>query len=348
MQIENINIVNQDLLITSEKVKQLLPLSEKAKTTVEFGRIQIQSILDHQDPRLFVIVGPCSVHDVDAAIGYASRLRDLAEEIKDTIVIVMRVYFEKPRTTVGWKGLINDPLLNGSFMIEEGLIKARKLLLSISELGLPIATEALDPISVQYLSDLISWYAIGARTTESQVHRDLASGLSAPVGFKNGTDGSLDIAINAMVATSESHRFLGVDPQGRCAVTQTRGNKYAHIVLRGSDTKPNYDSATIAGCKQQLEEKGLRSSLVVDCSHGNSGKDPSQQPYVLRDCISQIVNGSNTIVGLMLESFLNGGSQPMSNGKQLKYGVSITDACLDWETTEHILREAHQRLLAII
>ena len=231
--VENINIVRQELLLTPKDIKKLLPLSNKAEQTVTLGRLQLQSILDRKDPRLFFIVGPCSVHDVDAALGYATRLKELANAVSDEIVVIMRVYFEKPRTSVGWKGLINDPYLNGSFMIEEGLKKARELLLAITEMGIPTATETLDPVSVQYLSDLISWYAIGARTTESQVHRDLASGLSAPVGFKNGTDGNLDVAINALLAISEPHRFLGIDSQGRCAITHTAGNSYGHVVLRG-------------------------------------------------------------------------------------------------------------------
>lgn len=346
--VENLNIISQKLLLTPAEIKQQLPLSNIASQTVQQGRLQIQEILDRTDPRLLFIVGPCSVHDVDAAIGYATRLKVLANEISDEIVVVMRVYFEKPRTTIGWKGLINDPHLNGSFMIEEGLKKARELLLSISEMGLPTATEALDPVSVQYLSDLISWYAIGARTSESQVHRDLASGLSAPVGFKNGTDGNLDVAINALLAISKPHRFLGIDAQGRCAVTHTSGNAYGHVVLRGGRGKPNYDSKCIIGHEQLLADKGLPSNIVVDCSHDNSSKDPSQQPVVMRDCLEQILNGNSSIVGLMLESNLNWGNQPMSPDKsQLKYGVSITDSCIDWLTTEQMLLEAQLKLKSI-
>ncbi len=343
--VENLNIISQKLLLTPSEIKQQLPLSSGAVQTVQKGRLQIQDILDRKDPRLLFIVGPCSVHDVDAAIGYATRLKELAKEISDEIVVIMRVYFEKPRTTIGWKGLINDPHLDGSFRIEEGLKKARELLLAISEMGLPTATEALDPVSVQYLSDLISWYAIGARTAESQVHRDLASGLSAPVGFKNGTDGNLGIAINALLAISKPHRFLGIDVQGRCAVTHTAGNAYGHVVLRGGKGKPNYDKKCIFEHEQLLANKGLPSNIVVDCSHDNSNKDPAQQPLVVRNCLDQIRDGNRSIVGLMLESNLNWGNQPLASDiGQLKYGISITDSCIDWLTTEQILLDAQTKL----
>ena len=252
---DNLNILSQELLLTPQEIKNRLPLSETAADTVQEGRTILHRILDRQDPRLFVVVGPCSIHDIDAAHEYASRLKQLAAEISETIYIVMRVYFEKPRTTTGWKGLINDPYLDDSFQIEEGLQKARKLLLDLNEMSLPCATEALDPISPQYLSDLISWYAIGARTTESQTHREMASGLSAPVGFKNSTDGSLDVAINALLSVSQPHSFLGIDRNGRCAVTRTQGNRYGHVVLRGGNGKPNYDTVTIALCEQQLAAK---------------------------------------------------------------------------------------------
>jgi len=349
LEIENINIVNQTLLLTPADIKKILPINEDARKTVYNGRKQIQSILGHEDPRIFIIVGPCSIHDVNAAIGYATRLKSLAKEVSDKIVVVMRVYFEKPRTSVGWKGLINDPYLNDTFMIEDGLKKTRQLLISINEMGIPTATEALDPVSTQYLSDLISWYAIGARTSESQVHRDLASGLSAPVGFKNGTDGNLGVAINALLAMSKPHRFLGIDHQGRCAITHTKGNDYGHVVLRGGNGKPNYGYKNIKKCESLLKSNGLPVNLVVDCSHDNSHKDPHRQKNVVYDCIEQIVDGSRSIVGLMLESNLNWGNQPMAvNNTQLKYGVSITDACIDWLTTEKLLRDMHLRLKLVI
>lgn len=346
---DNLNITSQELLLTPEDIKQRLPLGETAARVVLEGRRTLQAILDRKDPRLFIVVGPCSVHDTDAALDYARRLKTLAEDIRDTIVPVMRVYFEKPRTTTGWKGLINDPYLDDSFRIEEGLQKARGLLLAISEIGLPTATEALDPISVQYLSDLISWYAIGARTTESQTHREMASGLSAPVGFKNGTDGSLDVAINALLSVSSPHSFLGIDPRGRCAITRTTGNRYGHVVLRGGGGKPNYDTVTITLCEQQLAAKKLPANIVVDCSHGNSNKDPALQPLVLQDCVHQILEGNRSIVGMMLESNLGWGNQPIPvNLSQLKYGVSITDACIDWPTTEQVLREADAKLKPVL
>ena len=348
MPLENVNIVSQKLLLTPSEIKKQLPLNNNATQTVQLGRLQIQDILDRKDPRLLFIVGPCSIHDSDAAIGYATRLKELAKKVSDEIVVIMRVYFEKPRTSIGWKGLINDPYLNGSFMIEEGLKKARKLLISITEMGVATATEALDPVSVQYLSDLISWYAIGARTSESQVHRDLASGLSAPVGFKNGTDGDIEVAINALLAISKPHRFLGIDAQGRCAVTHTKGNTYGHVVLRGGGGNPNYEQTYIHEYEQLLEKNGLPGNIVVDCSHDNSNKDPAQQATVVRDCIEQISNGNRSIVGLMVESNLNWGNQPMSTDKaHLKYGVSITDACIDWLTTEQLLLDTQCKLKSV-
>ncbi len=347
--IDNLNVTSQELLLTPQDIKARLPLSETAEKAVRSGRRTLQHILDRRDPRLFVVVGPCSIHDTDAALEYATRLRTLAEELSDTLVLVMRVYFEKPRTTTGWKGLINDPRMDDSFRIEEGLQTARSLLLAIAEMGLPTATEALDPISPQYLSDLIAWYAIGARTTESQTHREMASGLSAPVGFKNGTDGSLDVAINALLSVSQPHSFLGIDQQGRCAITRTAGNRYGHVVLRGGGGKPNYDSVTIALCEQQLAARNVPANIVVDCSHGNSNKDPALQPLVLRDCVHQISEGNQAIVGAMLESNLGWGNQPIpADLNELKYGVSVTDACIDWSATEQCLRETHNKLRDIL
>ncbi|HAY55151.1 MAG TPA: 3-deoxy-7-phosphoheptulonate synthase, partial [Gammaproteobacteria bacterium] len=287
-----------------------------------------------KDDRLFAVVGPCSIHDTELALEYGKRLKALADAVSEQIFIIMRVYFEKPRTTVGWKGLINDPHLNGSFEIEDGLRKARKLLIDLSEIGLPLATEALDPISPQYLQDTITWTAIGARTTESQTHREMSSGLSSPVGFKNGTDGSLDVAVNAMKSVVSGHAFLGINPQGQVAITKTKGNQYGHVVLRGGGGKPNYDSVSIALCEQALEKAKLPTNIVVDCSHANSNKDHNVQPLVLDDIAHQIKDGNRSICGVMIESNINEGNQSIPNDlSQLKYGVSVTDACISWEST---------------
>jgi len=344
-QLNNINVLSQDLLPTPAEVKRSLPLSESAEKTIVTGRETIQQILDREDHRLFVVVGPCSIHNVEAAHEYAERLKALAAELSDTLYIVMRVYFEKPRTTVGWKGLINDPLMDDSFHIEKGLYKARELLLHLAEMGLPTATEALDPNTPQYLIDLVTWTAIGARTTESQTHREMASGLSTPVGFKNGTDGSLDVAVNALHSVSQPHHFLGINQQGQCAVYHTRGNQYGHVVLRGGSGKPNYSHEHIARCEKVLDEAKLPKNIVVDCSHGNSNKDAANQPSVVADCLQQINDGNQSIIGFMLESNLHYGNQPIPEDlSQLKYGVSVTDACMDWEMTEKLLRDTHVKL----
>lgn len=341
----NVNVIAQDLFLTPAEVKTRYPITPQAQETVLQSRETIQRILDRQDPRLFVVVGPCSIHDLNAARDYAQRLKKLAAEVSDTMFLVMRVYFEKPRTTVGWKGLINDPYMDDSFRIEDGLLMARSLLLELAEMGVPAGTEALDPISPQYLADLVSWYAIGARTTESQTHREMASGLSAPVGFKNGTDGSLDVAINALVSAAKPHRFLGINYDGQCAVIRTTGNRYGHIVLRGGAGKPNYDSVAVALCEQILASKKLSTNLVVDCSHANSHKDPSLQPLVFLNVVNQLIEGNQSIVGLMLESNIGAGNQPIpADLSQLKYGVSVTDGCIDWPTTEKALLEAHEKL----
>ncbi len=277
---------------------------------------------------------------------YATRLKNVAEKVKDTMFIVMRVYFEKPRTTVGWKGLINDPHMDDSFDIEAGLKLARKVLIQINELGLPAGTEALDPISPQYLGDLVSWSAIGARTTESQTHREMASALSSPVGFKNGTDGSLAVAINALHSVSKSHSFLGINADGQVAVTQTKGNRYGHIVLRGGDRGPNYDSVSISLVEKELSGAGLPANIIVDCSHANSNKDHNLQPLVFHDCVHQILEGNKSIVGMMIESNIGPGNQKLTSDRSnLAYGVSITDACIDWETTEELLTESNEKLL---
>ena len=328
--LENLNVASQEALITPEALKKEMPLSDKAAETVSKGRQAIYDIMDGKDHRLFVVVGPCSIHDVEAARDYAARLKKLADEVSDTLLIVMRVYFEKPRTTVGWKGLINDPHLNDTFDIEQGLHIGRRLLLDINELGLPAATEALDPISPQYLQDTIAWSAIGARTTESQTHREMSSGLSMAIGFKNGTDGSLDVAVNAMKSVSHPHSFLGIDQQGQVAIIRTKGNNYGHVVLRGGGGKPNYDSVSVALCEQALDKAGLRKSMMIDCSHANSSKDPAIQPLVMQDVTHQILEGNTSIQSLMVESNINWGNQSIpENLADLKYGVSVTDACID-------------------
>ncbi|WP_417566733.1 3-deoxy-7-phosphoheptulonate synthase [Marinobacter sp.] len=347
--LENLNVASQETLITPEALKKEMPLSDKAAETVTKGRQAIYDIMDGKDHRLFVVVGPCSIHDVEAARDYATRLKKLADEVSDTLLIVMRVYFEKPRTTVGWKGLINDPHLNDTFDIEQGLHIGRRLLLDINELGLPAATEALDPISPQYLQDTIAWSAIGARTTESQTHREMSSGLSMAIGFKNGTDGSLDVAVNAMKSVSHPHSFLGIDQQGQVAIIRTKGNNYGHVVLRGGGGKPNYDSVSVALCEQALDKAGLRKSVMIDCSHANSSKDPAIQPLVMQDVTHQILEGNSSIQSLMVESNINWGNQPLpENLADLKYGVSVTDACIDWPTTEKAIRDMREKLKDVL
>ncbi|NYS61411.1 3-deoxy-7-phosphoheptulonate synthase [Vreelandella salicampi] len=344
-QVNNLNVLAQDVLITPDALKKTVPLTEKAEHSVIEGRQTIQNILDGKDPRLLVVVGPCSIHDVDAAMDYARRLRELADNVSDSLYIVMRVYFEKPRTTVGWKGLINDPHLNGSFEIEEGLHIARKLLVDLAELGLPLATEALDPISPQYIQDCISWSAVGARTTESQTHREMASGLSGPVGFKNGTDGSLDVAINALQSVASPHNFLGINHEGQVAIIRTRGNGYGHVVLRGGNGKPNYDSVSVALAEQELKKADLSPNIMIDCSHANSNKDPALQPLVLENVTNQILDGNRSIIGLMVESNIGWGNQKVPEDiSQLKYGVSITDACIDWDATVEAFTSMNEKL----
>jgi len=343
--LHNINVLSSELLPTPEEIKRVLPLPPASEEFVYRSRVAVRRILDGEDPRLFVVVGPCSIHDPKAAREYASRLRSLAGRVEDTMLLLMRVYFEKPRTTIGWKGLINDPDMDDSFHIEKGIGLARELLLFLAEIGLPAATEALDPIMPQYLSELVTWTAIGARTTESQTHREMASGLSTPVGFKNGTDGSLAVAINALQSAGHPHHFLGITQQGQSAVFRTRGNRYGHIVLRGGGGRTNYDSVSIASCERELEQAGLPARIVVDCSHGNSNKDPGLQSLVAENVANQILQGNRSLVGLMLESNLHWGSQSiMANRAALEYGVSVTDACIDWETTEGLLQSLDARL----
>jgi 3-deoxy-7-phosphoheptulonate synthase len=341
----NVNVAAQDVLLTPASVKQFLPLTDQAEETVLRGRNTVERILDRKDHRLMVVVGPCSIHDPIAAMDYARRLKRLADEVSDTLYIVMRVYFEKPRTTTGWKGLINDPHMNDSFDIGEGLRRARKVLLDINELGLPAGTEALDPITPQYLGDLVTWSAIGARTTESQTHREMASGLSTPVGFKNGTDGGLQVAVNALLSVSSPHSFLGINQSGQVAVIRTKGNRYGHIVLRGGSKGPNYDSVTIALVEKELARHKLAPNIMVDCSHANSNKDPALQPLVMHDVAHQVMEGNQSISGVMLESNIHAGNQSIpSDLSQLRYGVSVTDGCIDWATTEKLLRETRSKL----
>ena len=347
-QLQNVNVLSSDLLATPEEVKRQLPLTSRAGETVLKSREIVRAILERRDARLFVVVGPCSIHDVAAAREYAARLKSLADKVNSSMVLIMRVYFEKPRTTVGWKGLINDPDMDDSFHIEKGILIARELLLFIAELGLPAGTEALDPIMPQYLSELITWTAIGARTTESQTHREMASGLSTPVGFKNGTDGALAASINALQSVRHPHHFLGITQQGQSAVFRTRGNAHAHVVLRGGGGRANYDAVSIAVAERELTAAGLPASVVVDCSHGNSNKDPSLQPLVAENCVTQIVDGNRSIVGLMLESHLKAGSQAIPKDlSKLEYGMSITDPCIDWATTESLLLKLHQSLQTV-
>jgi len=330
---------------TPEELHAKLPLTDKASETVTKGRADLRAILERKDKRLFVVVGPCSIHDPVAGLDYARRLKALQEEVKDTMLLVMRVYFEKPRTTTGWKGYINDPYMDDSFRVDVGMEKARQFLLDVCELGLPTATEALDPISPQYLGDLIAWTAIGARTTESQTHREMSSGLSTPVGFKNGTDGDIGIAINAILSAANPHAFLGINSQGNVSVVRTRGNPHGHVVLRGGDGRPNYDSVSVAIAEQSLQKAKLPANIVIDCSHANSYKKPELQPLVMTDVVNQIVHGNQSITGVMIESNIVAGNQKIpADLSELKYGCSVTDACIDWDTTVHMLKEADREL----
>jgi len=344
MKLDNVNIDNQEILITPEELKRQLPATEEVKRGISQNREIVRSIIDGTDKRLLLVVGPCSIHNPREAIDYAERLKTLSESVNDKLFIVMRAYFEKPRSTVGWKGLINDPHLDDSFKIAEGLAMARKLLLEISKLGLPLANEALDPITPQYLQELFSWTAIGARTSESQTHREMASGLSCPVGFKNGTDGSLDVALNALQSVKSPHRFLGISPDGKVSIVTTKGNAHAHVVLRGGTNGPNYYPENIAVCEEELESIGATQAIMVDCSHANSNKDHTKQGSVLEAVAEQISVGNKSIRGVMLESNLNPGNQKVDSSQELQYGVSITDACIGWEETERLLRDFHKAL----
>ncbi|QCR37024.1 3-deoxy-7-phosphoheptulonate synthase [Nissabacter sp. SGAir0207] len=346
--LNNVHISAEEVLITPEELKRQFPLSETAEHNIAQSRETIANILTGRDHRLLIVCGPCSIHDPDAALDYARRLKVVAEELSDHLYIVMRVYFEKPRTTVGWKGLINDPHMDNSFDVEAGLHIARRLLLELVNMGLPLATEALDPNSPQYLGDLFSWSAIGARTTESQTHREMASGLSMPVGFKNGTDGSLGTAINAMRAAAMPHRFVGINQAGQVCLLQTQGNPDGHVILRGGKT-PNYSAEDVAACEKQMEQAGLHPALMIDCSHGNSNKDYRRQPLVAQSAVEQIKAGNRSIIGLMLESHLHEGNQSSEQPRgDMRYGVSVTDACINWESTDTLLREMHRELGSVL
>ena len=342
--LSNTNILSEQTLISPDELRQRYPRSEAATQTIEAGRASVEAILDGRDKRLLAVVGPCSIHDVSAAKEYAQRLMTLRDKLSDRIELVMRVYFEKPRTTVGWKGLINDPHLDDSFDIETGLSSARELLAWLAELGMPTGTEALDPISPQYLSDLFTWSAIGARTTESQTHREMSSGLSTAVGFKNGTDGGLDVAINAMQSAANPHSFLGIDSNGQVTVLKTRGNAYGHIILRGGNEGPNYDSVNVSVTEEAMQKADLPSRIMIDCSHANANKDHKRQALVAKNVAAQLADGNESIIGIMLESHLNAGNQSLKNPTDLAYGVSITDACIDWDTTEELMHTLYSTL----
>ncbi len=344
MQLENLNVEKHEVLITPEHLKRRLPIAEDVREAVNESRQTVRDIVTREDPRLLVVVGPCSIHDTEGALEYARRLADLAPSVSENLYLVMHDNKEKPRSTVGWKGLINDPYLDDSFHVSEGLEIARQLLIDISTLGMPIATEALDPITPQYMQDLISWSAIGARTTESQTHREMASGLSCAVGFKNGTDGSLDVAINALQSATSPHRFLGISPDGQVSVIHTRGNPHAHVVLRGGSNGPNYDAASIAATEQALSALARTPSIMIDCSHANSNKDHTQQGNVLRAVKDHILAGNKSITGVMIESNLQPGNQSMNNPNGLEYGVSITDACVGWDETVEMLTDLNTML----
>lgn len=346
MIVDDVRIAAQKPLSSPEVLKKALPLSAEGADFVAKARLDIANIIHGKDKRLLVVTGPCSIHDPVAAVEYAHKLKALQLAYSDSLYIVMRVYFEKPRTTVGWKGFINDPHMDDSFDLETGLTWGRQLLLKMAELELPVATEALDPISPQYMSDLISWAAIGARTVESQTHREMASGLSMPVGFKNGTDGSLSVALNALQSAASGHTFFGINQKGEVSLVQTTGNPDGHIILRGGST-PNYDAQSIGAALEKLDKLNLPRGIVVDCSHGNSNKDHNRQPTVALEVLAQRLAGNDAIIGIMLESHLNAGRQNLVDGKAAQYGVSITDACIDWHSTAELLARLHQQMLPV-
>ncbi|MGD9895752.1 MAG: 3-deoxy-7-phosphoheptulonate synthase [Candidatus Methylacidiphilaceae bacterium] len=343
--IQDLRVRSVERLVSPRALKESLPLTETANQTVYESRLTIQRILSGEDRRFLMIAGPCSIHDPVAALDYARSLRELQDELDGELFLVMRAYFEKPRTTIGWKGLINDPFLDGSCNIQEGLRLARKLLLQINEMGLPTASEFLDSITPQYIDDLVSWAAIGARTTESQLHREMASGLSMPVGFKNGTDGSLQIAVDALGAALQPHSFVGIDQEGFTSVIRTSGNPWGHLVLRGGHKRSNYDPESIQEACVRLLKGGMPQRLIVDCSHANSAKRPAVQETVLGSILEQKLRGTPAIIGAMLESYIYEGSQKIPEDlTQLRYGVSVTDPCMDWKTTEKVLRHSSRRI----
>ena len=343
--IQNLHIRAMLPLMTPQALKAELPMTEAANRTVVEGRHAIQRILRKEDRRLLVIVGPCSIHDPEAALEYAGRLNALRQELADRLYVVMRIYFEKPRTTIGWKGLIYDPHLDGSDDIGTGLHLARRLLLAINALGLPAGTEMLEPTTPQYHADLISWAVIGARTSESQIHREMASGLAMPVGFKNSTEGNVQVAINALQAARQPHTFFGINQEGKTCIVRTTGNPWGHVVLRGGHGGPNYDAPSVEAAGQQLRQVGVEPVLMVDCSHGNSHKQHARQEGVWQDLVQQRVAGNRDLIGIMVESNLEEGNQPIpADRRQLRYGVSVTDACVGWGTTERMLRHAYAQM----
>ncbi len=342
---QDLHICDMLPLMSPRALKTELPMTEAATGTVVEGRQAIQRILRREDRRLLVIVGPCSIHDPEAALEYGGRLNALRQELADRPCVVMRVYFEKPRTTVGWKGLTYDPHLDGSDDMETGLRLARRLLLDINAMGLPVGTELLDTITPQYHADLVTWAAIGARTTESQIHREMASGLSMPVGFKNSTEGNVQVAINALQSACQPHTFVGIDQEGKTCIVRTTGNPWGHVVLRGGNGGPNYDAQSVEEAGQQLRKIGVEPVLMVDCSHANSYKRHDRQEEVWQDLVQQRVAGNQNLIGLMVESNLEEGNQPIpADRRQLRYGVSVTDACVGWETTERMLRHAYAQM----
>lgn len=342
---ENLNVLAFEPMPTPGELHERIPLDDLAAKTVLEGRRTIITQLEGHDPRRLLVIGPCSIHDPLAGLDYARRLKALAQRVSDQFIVIMRVYFEKPRTAVGWKGYINDPHMDDSFQVAEGMDRARRFLRDVAHIGLPAATEALDPVAPQYVGDLIAWTAIGARTSESQTHREMASGLSTPVGFKNGTDGDLKGAVNAILSAARPHSFLGINPAGQTAVVRTRGNPYGHLVLRGGGGKPNFDDAHLLKAEAALQAAGIKPRIVVDCSHENSGKKPERQAEVLETGLRQLQAGNTSLVGWMLESHIEAGNQPIpADLSQLRYGCSVTDACLGWDDSERLVLDAAKRL----
>jgi 3-deoxy-7-phosphoheptulonate synthase len=335
---ENLNIVQFKSLITPDELRKAIPETDEVAHVIANSRRNIQGILTNTDKRRLVITGPCSLYDHEATLEYAAKLRGLQDEVRDKLLLIMRAYFEKPRTTLGWKGMLYDPHLDNSYDIEEGFRRARELLLSIGKLGLPAATEFLDPIVPQYVANLVSWAVIGARTTESQIHRQMASGLSMPVGFKNSTDGNLISAVDAIKAASSAHSFMGIDENGKVVIAETRGNKYGHLVMRGGTGGPNYSSEYVAFARVLLDKANIHNGIIIDCSHANSHKDHKRQREAFLDVVEQIRQDNMLVSGLMLESFLFEGSQQLSDPQDLQYGVSLTDNCIGWEETEELIR----------